>query len=211
MVVAVACLTACRLLTGPADRIIALELTTPTVDTVTAGDTVRLHARALAANGDSVPAATITWAILDTGTVGITLLDSAGTIVTRLSGTWHVQAAVDSIFSNPITIVVRPGPAAALTLRGLADSIGAGSPTTDTLTALDALGNVATGYAGTVHFASSDTAAALPADYTFTTADGGTHGFAPGVTFRTVGSQRLTVRDLADSTLAVIRDVTVVP
>jgi hypothetical protein len=37
------------------------------------------------------------------------------------------------------------------------------------------------------------------------------HVFTPGVTFRTIGSQRVTARDLADSTLSVVREVTVVP
>jgi hypothetical protein len=210
--------TACRLLAGPPERIIALELEGPTRDSVTAGDTLHLHARALAANGDSAPGAVITWAILDTGTVGIVLVDSVGGVAGQLTGTWHVQAAVDSLRSDPIAIVVRPGPAARLTLGGLADSIPAGTATTDTVTALDAFGNVARGYAGTVHFTSSDTTATLPADYTFTApdttaaaADAGMHVFAPGVTLRTTGPQRITVRDLADSTLSKIRDVTVIP
>ena len=36
-----------------------------------------------------------------------------------------------------------------------------------TVTAVDAYGNVATGYTGTVHFTSSDGQAVLPANYTF--------------------------------------------
>ncbi len=39
--------------------------------------------------------------------------------------------------------------------------------------ALDALGNQASAYGGTAHFASSDTAALLPPDYPFTSTDGG--------------------------------------
>ena len=206
-----AVLPACSVLTGPSNRIIALELTSPTADTVTAGDTLQLHARALAANGDTVAGASITWAILDTGAVGILLMDSTGTIIGQRTGTWHVQAAVESIRSDPNAISVRPGPAAALDLAGLADSVPAGTATTDTVTALDALGNVATGYAGTVHFASSDTAATLPADYAFTAADAGVHVFASGVILRSTGAQRVSVRDVADSTLTESREVTVVP
>jgi hypothetical protein len=204
-------LTGCRLLGGPSDRIIALEVTGSAVDTVTAGDTLRLHARALAAGGDSVPGITITWAILDTGAVGIELVDPSGTFAARRTGTWHVQAAADSIRSDPIAITVEAGPAVALELRGLADAIPLGAQTTDTVTARDALDNVAAGYAGTVRFGASDTLATLPADYAFTAADAGVHVFAPGVTLRTTGPQRVTVRDLADSTLSVARDVTVVP
>lgn len=208
---ALAFLTGCRLLTGPSDRIIALELAGSAADTAIAGDTLHLHARALTAGGDSVPDAVITWAILDTGTVGIELVDSSGTFLAQRTGTWHVQAAVDSLRSDPIAITVLPGPAVALQLQGLTDTITLGLQTTDTVTALDALDNVATSYAGTVRFAASDPAATLPADYAFTAADAGVHVFAPGVTLRTAGPQRVTVRDLADSTLSVVRDVTVVP
>ncbi|HEX7287277.1 MAG TPA: hypothetical protein VF532_13915 [Candidatus Angelobacter sp.] len=50
-----------------------------------------------------------------------------------------------------------------------------------------------TGYAGTVHFTSSDPTAVLPADYTFTAADAGTHTFP--VTLSTLGDQTITVTD----------------
>lgn len=44
----------------------------------------------------------------------------------------------------------------------------AGSPQDVIVTALDASGVVASGYSGTVHFSSSDAAAILPSDTTFT-------------------------------------------
>lgn len=50
-------------------------------------------------------------------------------------------------------------------------------------------------YLGTVHFTSSDGSASLPADYTFTEADGGTHIFNGGVTLNTAGSETITVAD----------------
>jgi hypothetical protein len=46
-----------------------------------------------------------------------------------------------------------------------------------TVTAVDAYGNVATGYTGTIHFSSDEDHADLAADYTFTAADAGTHTF----------------------------------
>src|SRR5262249_50762618 len=57
---------------------------------------------------------------------------------------------------------------------------GAGVPFTITVSAKDVNGNTVTGYTGTVHFTSSDTASGvlLPGDYTFTTADQGTHTFS---------------------------------
>src|SRR5262249_31271008 len=61
-----------------------------------------------------------------------------------------------------------------------------GTPLSYTITAEDAFGNVEIGYTGTVHFSAStaDTQAVLPADYTFTAADAGTHTFAATL-FRT--------------------------
>src|SRR5206468_623304 len=60
-----------------------------------------------------------------------------------------------------------------------------------------------TGYTGTVHFSSSDGAALLPGDYTFTAGDGGVHTFKGGLTFKTAGSQALTVQDKANAALTV--------
>ncbi len=59
---------------------------------------------------------------------------------------------------------------------------------------------VDTTYRGTVHFTSTDQNATLPADYTFTAGDNGSHTFtgAQGVTFRTVGSQILRVNDVSN-------------
>ena len=46
-----------------------------------------------------------------------------------------------------------------------------------TVTALDSSNNMGATYTGTVHFTSTDPTAILPADYTFTAADAGTHTF----------------------------------
>jgi hypothetical protein len=62
-----------------------------------------------------------------------------------------------------------------------------------TVTARDAYGNVATGYTGTVHFSTSDAAASLPADYTFTAGDAGAVTFS--AILESTGSQWLTVSD----------------
>jgi len=50
-------------------------------------------------------------------------------------------------------------------------------------------------YMGTVHFSSSDSGATLPSDYTFTTADAGTHKFVGEVILNTNGSQTITASD----------------
>src|SRR5207237_545305 len=66
--------------------------------------------------------------------------------------------------------------------------------------AKDAYGNTVTGYRGTVHVTSSDSAASLPTNYTFTTADQGVHSF--GVTLRTLGNQTVTATDTVNAALS---------
>jgi hypothetical protein len=63
-------------------------------------------------------------------------------------------------------------------------AVAAGDPYTVTVQMLDDSGNVATGYVGTVTFASSSPGATLPLPYTFTSADQGVHTF----TLRTTGA-----------------------
>jgi hypothetical protein len=90
-------------------------------------------------------------------------------------------------------------------------SVVAGTPLSVTVTALDANGNTATGYTGTVTFSSSDGGAALPGDYTFTPADQGVHTFANGVTLVTAGPQTVTASDNQNSLITGSATVTVLP
>jgi uncharacterized delta-60 repeat protein len=87
----------------------------------------------------------------------------------------------------------------------------AGTPFDITVSALDPLGNVDSGYTGTVHFTSSDALAGLPADYTFTSADGGTHVFTGGATLDTAGTQTLTATDTANTAIAGVLSESVSP
>ncbi len=80
---------------------------------------------------------------------------------------------------------------------GFPTPIVAGTAAGFTVTALDVYGQVVVGYRGTVHFTSTDPAAALPADYTFTVADQGYHTFA--ATLRTAGTQSITATSAADT------------
>jgi hypothetical protein len=98
-----------------------------------------------------------------------------------------------------ITVTVTPAAAATLKLTGYPLSTTAGTPHSCTVTAFDAYGNVATGYRGAVSFSSSDLKAVLPAKYTFTSADKGTHTFT--ATLNTLGTQWLKVIDTANSVL----------
>jgi hypothetical protein len=68
-----------------------------------------------------------------------------------------------------------------------------GTPFNVTITALTAGNQLDALYTGTIHFTSSDGSAVLPADFTFTLADSGSHTFS--VTINTAGSQTITVTD----------------
>jgi ELWxxDGT repeat protein len=98
--------------------------------------------------------------------------------------------------SGPVT--VSPGVATHYRISA-PDKVKHGVAFSFTITALDAFGNVATGYLGTVMFTSNDGAAHLPANYAFTAGDGGVHTFA--ATLNTVGTASLTVTDTKHSTM----------
>jgi sugar lactone lactonase YvrE len=78
-------------------------------------------------------------------------------------------------------------------ITGLPAQAPSGGTVNFTVTAEDAQGNALNGYVGTVHFTSTDPAANLPADYTFTPADHSSHTF--NATFNTGGEQTITVKD----------------
>jgi hypothetical protein len=122
-------------------------------------------------------------ALKTAGAQSITATDTAtSTITGKLSG-----------------ITVSPAAAAVLVLSGFPTPVMAHAAASFTVTLLDAYGNVATGYTGTVHFISSDPAAVLPADYTFTAADQGIHTFT--ATLNNPGIQLLTATDTDDGVL----------
>jgi hypothetical protein len=85
-------------------------------------------------------------------------------------------------------------------ISGFPSTTTAGTAGSFTVTAKNADGTTATGYTGTVHFSSSDGQAVLPADYTFTAADGGVHTFS--ATLKTAGTQSITATDTATGSIA---------
>jgi hypothetical protein len=98
------------------------------------------------------------------------------------------------------TLTVNPGAATHFSISGPASTV-AGAPLSVTVTALDAYGDIATGYLGTIHFTSSDPFAALPANYTFVSADSGVHTFTNQSTLDTAGAQSITATDTGNATL----------
>jgi len=101
--------------------------------------------------------------------------------------------------SATLTISVAPGPASTLVVGGFPSPATAGTAGNSTVTAKDANGNTATGYTGTVHFTSSDGAAALPGDYTFVSGDAGAKTFS--ATLNTAGTQSITATDTATASI----------
>ena len=133
----------------------------------------------------------------------------------RTAGSKSVTATdtATSSITGSETVTVTPGAAKTLSVSGIYNPFPAGSTHSFTVKALDAYGNVATGYTGTIHFTSSDPAATLPADYAFTAADKGVHTFPntliPGLTLKTAGSQWLKATDKSHSSIKGSQTVTV--
>ncbi|HEV3078233.1 MAG TPA: FG-GAP-like repeat-containing protein, partial [Gemmataceae bacterium] len=154
-------------------------------------------------DGQAVPPADYTFTTADMGmhSFSVTFKTAGNQTVTGTDiaqGTVHGTSGI---------VLVSSAAASVLRLEGLVSTTGADAPQAFTLKALDPYGNVAAGYTGTVHFASSDSQAGQPGDYTFTSADGGKHSFS--VTFETTGTQTLTVTDTASPALKAIAQVTV--
>jgi hypothetical protein len=113
-------------------------------------------------------------------TAGSRSITATDTITSSITGT---QAL--TVVDNPAThFKMSATPATSI----------AGAPTTVTVTALDANGNVARGYTGTVHLSSTAPNAVLPANATLTN---GTGTFS--VTFTTAGRYTVSANDLSNA------------
>jgi hypothetical protein len=105
-------------------------------------------------------------------------------------------------------VYVQPGQATSVVVIGRPSS-AVNYPFSVAVVVEDSFGNAATGYAGTVHLSSTDAAAVLPADYTFTAADQGVHLF--NVTLASGGRQTIRAADTAVASLAGSLQVAVTP
>jgi hypothetical protein len=125
------------------------------------------------------------------------------------AGSWVVTATdtANASLSGQATVTVTGAAGISFQVTVSPSSVKAGGAVTLTVTALEASGNVATTYTGQVGFTSSDAQAVLPAAYTFTAADQGTHAFS--ATLNTAGSQTLTATDTMNPTLTGQAGVTV--
>ena len=109
---------------------------------------------------------------------------------------WHSQVLVGT---NAGISSVSTGVATQLAVTGLASPRTAGAAGSFSVKALDATSGPVPGYRGRVHFTSTDSAATLPADYTFTAADNGSHTFS--VTLKTVGTASVTATDTVTASI----------
>jgi predicted outer membrane repeat protein len=120
------------------------------------------------------------------GTQSLTATDMVTSSVTGAQMGIMVKAGSNQTASN-------------LLVAGFPSPATTGVPGSFTVTARDSGGNTVAGYTGKVHFTSSDPAAVLPADYTFTSSDNGSHTFT--ATLNTLGTQLLTATDSATSSV----------
>lgn len=148
----------------------------------------------------------------------------SATLKTAGSQSITVQdAANGTVLGSEAGIPVGAASAASYSVTGPATAT-AGAAQTFTLTARDPFGNVATGYAGTATFSSSDVQAGLPPAYTFTTtptsttlkgittvtpADLGVHTFT--ATLKTAGPQSLVATDTVNGGINGTEALSVVP
>jgi subtilase family serine protease len=133
------------------------------------------------------------------------------TITLKTAGSQSITAtdAATSATTGAVSgISVSPAHASKFVLSGLSSTATVGVAQSVTVAAFDPYGNLATTYNGTVQFTSSDPSANLPANYTFTSGNQGTH--AVTVTFETAGIQSLTVTDTTSHITVTRTGITVV-
>jgi hypothetical protein len=120
------------------------------------------------------------------------------TVTLRTAGAQGVQVADTAValFSGGTSVAVSPAAASAFTVAGYPSHTLAGVAHSFTVSARDPFGNVATGYAGSIRFTSTDSQAVLPANGKLSN---GTGTFS--ATFNTSGTAALTGTDTATASI----------
>ena len=177
---------------------VALRLTALAAG-VTAGAPASFTVTAIDAFGNAATLATgasgtLTFSSSDPAAVlpvGAQLTLGAGVFAStfKTSGTQSLTAALAGVpgATAGASTLVSPGAAASLSVTGLATGATAGVSTGFTVTARDAFGNLATSFAGTVGFTSTDPSAVLPGASALSS---GAAAFS--ATFKTAGARTLT-------------------
>ena len=93
---------ACNTFGPNLDEVVQITVIIP--DSVVVGATLQGHATAANARGDTVPS-TVVWTSFDTTIIAV--VDSnAGVFAGRKAGTTNVQARIDNLRSNPVSVRV---------------------------------------------------------------------------------------------------------
>jgi hypothetical protein len=123
---------------------------------------------------------------------------SAFVLKTAGAQTMVAQDTVNSSLVATVHASVNSAKAQTLEVLSLPDTFSAGVAESFTVAAVDAYGNVASGFNGSIWFTHTGGNPILPATYTFTGADAGMHTFSPGVTYRQAGTWVFTIHASKD-------------
>jgi outer membrane protein assembly factor BamB len=171
---------------GPLDHLVL----SPSSATITAGGSQTYTAEGFDASNNSLGDVTSATTFIVIGG------SCSGASCTATVPGDHTVTGTDGSATGTATLHVNAGTATQLAVSGLASPRTAGVAGSVTVTAKDAYENTATGYAGTVHFTSSDGAAVLPANATLTNGVG-----TFSVTLETAGTQSVTATDTGNSSI----------
>lgn len=173
-----------------------------------AGASFALQVRLLDGSGVLVPADAVAIDLAAAGSLtdllgGLQALTVAGVatfsnLSIEVAGTGYRIEATAGGYEAALSdaFAVTNGPGAQLRLVVTSDPVLRASPATVTVTVLDAFGNAALDYAGSVGLNVSDPTASVPPPYGFVPADQGEHDFQ--VTFRLAGGQNIGAADVSD-------------
>ena len=156
------------------------------------GYTGTVHFTTTDGNGSAIVPANYTF---QAGDAGVHVFSSAVTLVTAGSQTVTATDTVNGSLTGATQVTVNPAAAASLVVTA-PGTANAGTAINVVVTAKDTYGNTATGYAGTVHFTSTDGTAALPVNTTLTS---GTGTFA--TTLKKTGTQTVTATDTGNGSI----------
>ncbi len=114
-------------------------------------------------------------------------------IVLRTPGA-HAVTVTDTLTGNLVTSFAVQVHSIGLVINA-SSTMQTGSSQSIAILVQNDISEAVTNYTGTVHFASTDPLATLPADYAFSTSDLGQHSFGSALTLRTIGTQTITATD----------------
>lgn len=124
--------------------------------------------------------------------------DFTGTLKTAGTQSLTVTDTGTGVASSTLSSTVIPAATSTLLVTGFPTSVMPGATYKFTVTASDPYGNTTPAYTGTVKFTSTDGAAVLPPNYTFTSGDHGVHtDFS--ATLNTAGTQSITSTDTVNA------------